>query len=101
MTTQSPEDRLAAAFAADLPPARDPAFTLAVMEAVARRRLWLSLFALVPTVLMSGVLLWALTPYLEPITEGFGEGLWPALPALTVAAFLALFSWPLLFPQRD
>ena len=33
-----PDDHLAALFAQDLPAARDPAFSVAVLEAAARRR---------------------------------------------------------------
>ena len=98
MTTLSPEDRLSRAFALDEPPARDLGFTVSVMERVARRQLRDSVLMLIPPALVAAILLWAVVPLLQPLAESVSTGLWPALPALVVAAFLALASWPFLAP---
>jgi len=66
------ETKLAAAWAADLPPAHDPNFTLAVMERVERRRMWRQLLDLAPLVVVAGVLAWALAPTIETL---FAAGL--------------------------
>jgi hypothetical protein len=95
------DERLQAAFAADVPPARDLAFTVAVMEQVARRRFWLSLAMMVPPAGAAAVVLWAAAPTLQPLTDTLALDLLPALPALTVAAFLALISWRTLQPRKD
>lgn len=94
------EDRLARAFALDDPPARDVAFRLEVMERVARRQFRESVLMLIPPALAAAVLLWALAPVLQPLAEGLSIGLWPALPAIAVAAFVAIASWPLLAPNE-
>jgi len=49
------ETKLAAAWAAEAPPAHDPNFTLAVMERVERRRMWRQLLDLAPLVVVAGV----------------------------------------------
>lgn len=87
------EARLKAAFAFDEPPARDYAFTAAVMEEVARRRLWISLLMLVPPALTAGVVLWATAPHLEPLAASLLGGLQPAISVLAAAAVLGVFSW--------
>ncbi len=98
MTTLSPEDRLSRAFALDEPPARDVSFTVAVMERVARRQLRDSILMLIPPALVAAILLWAAVPVLQPLAESVSTGLWPALPAIVVAAFLGLVSWRFLAP---
>jgi hypothetical protein len=98
MTTLSPEDRLSRAFALDEPPARDLGFTVAVMEQVARRQLRDSILMLIPPALVAAILLWAAVPVLQPLVESVSTGLWPALPAIVVAAFLGLVSWRFLAP---
>lgn len=59
------EDRLAALWAAGEPPARDPLFTLAVMEAVARRRLRRNLVQAAAVALAAAAVLWASAPVVE------------------------------------
>ena len=92
------EDRLARAFAFDEPPARDVSFKLAVMERVAREQFRESILMLIPPVLVAMVLLWALVPVVQPLAESLSAGLWPAVPAIVVAAFLALVSWQFVAP---
>jgi hypothetical protein len=98
MSTLSPEDRLARAFAVDLPPARDFAFSLAVMEKVARKRLLNSVMLLACVALLAALVLWAVAPAFEPLFESVAEGVWPVIPAALLAGFLALISWQVLTP---
>lgn len=96
----TPEERLKAAFAADEPPARDYAFTVGVMQAVARRRLIVSLVMLLAPAIAAAAVLWGIAPQLEPLAETAAQGLQPAVGAVTVAVFLALAGWRLLKPLR-
>lgn len=83
--------RLKALFAEDEPPARDPAFSAAVMEAVARRRFVLDVAWLSGATLIGGAVLWALWPVLDPWLAHVGPQLGPAAAAVTLAVvtFLA------------
>ena len=92
--------RLRAAFAFDEPPARDLSFDAAVMERVARRRLWLSLMLLVPPVVAAAAVLWALGPVLSPVLEALGEGLAPAAGIMVTIAAVTLFSVRNLAPRK-
>jgi hypothetical protein len=73
-------------FAAAEPPARDPAFTLAVMEKVQRRRFWIEVLTFAPVAVAVCVIMWAVAPMLTdlavqwmgPIAQG------AILPALAV-----------------
>lgn len=64
----TPEQKLAALFAADAPPARDYAFEADVAERIARRRAWLTVVALAPWALIAGIVLWALQPVLSGLS---------------------------------
>jgi drug/metabolite transporter (DMT)-like permease len=64
----TPEQKLAALFAAEAPPRRDYAFQIAVAERIARRRAWLTVAALLPWMVVSGIVLWALHPVLETVS---------------------------------
>ena len=86
------DERLAAAFALDEPPARDLGFNTAVMERVARRRLQRSLLMLAPTLLAACAVLWALGPLLVPVAEQLGQGLAPAAGIVVMVAALTVFS---------
>jgi hypothetical protein len=61
---ESPDaDRLLAGlWVQDEPPARDPAFVIAAMERIERRRLLEGVLALVPVALGASLLLWAFAP---------------------------------------
>lgn len=88
----SPDDRLKALFAQDEPPARDPAFSAAVMERLARRR-WLHELAFLGSMSVAGALgLWASWPVLEPALTVLSGRLAPAAVALalTVSALAIL-----------
>lgn len=77
--------------AVDAPPARDPAFSLAVMERVQRRRFWSEIAMAVPAAVAFCVILWAIAPMLTdmavrwvgPLSQGV------ILPVLAVIATLA------------
>jgi len=96
----TPDQRLKAAFAFDEPPARDYRFTAEVMQAVARRRLILSLVMLLPPTIAAMAVLWAVAPQFEPLFETGIQALRPAAAIVTVAAFLAAISWRVLRPLR-
>lgn len=61
----TPEQKLAAVFAAEAPARRDYAFEVEVAERIARRRAWLTVAALLPWAVVAGLVLWALHPVLE------------------------------------
>ncbi len=65
----TPEQKLAALFAAETPPRRDYAFEALVAERVARRRAWLAVVAMMPWLMVSGIVLWALSPLLETLAQ--------------------------------
>lgn len=79
--------------AVDEPPARDVAFTLAVMERVERRRFWTEVAMMAPAVLAACLVLWALAPALTELAVRligpFGQN--ALLPILAlVLSFAAL-----------
>ena len=89
------DDRLKALFAYDEPPARDPAFSSAVMEKVMRRRFLADVAALSGVSALSGTALWALWPSLQPVVVAVAQGLAPAVvaAALALAAGVVLSGW--------
>ena len=66
---KDPEQLLAALWAVDEAPTRDPAFVFAVMEVVARRRFRLGVLALVPAAAAASAGLWALGPVIHAALE--------------------------------
>jgi hypothetical protein len=94
------DDRLAALFAADLPPARDPVFQAQVLERVARRRFQDEFVMLSGLCGLGAVLLWAIWPVVAPAIEAVSRSLAPGLIWLVVAAsILALTSGRALAPR--
>lgn len=88
-----PDDHLAALFAQDLPPARDPAFSAAVLEALARRRFRRELAVIALASLAAAAALTVLWPVLQPALRALAEGLAPAGLAIAGAAlFVVLVS---------
>jgi hypothetical protein len=63
------ERRLAEAFAVDMPPATDHAFTFAVLERIERRRAWTDVMEMVPYIIAAATLLWILAPFIEDLVE--------------------------------
>ena len=80
-----PDDHLAALFAQDLPPARDPAFSAAVLEAVARRRFQRELAFVAAVSLTGAAALAVLWPVLQPALHLLARDLGPTALALAAA----------------
>ncbi|MDP3800802.1 MAG: hypothetical protein U1C74_24515 [Phenylobacterium sp.] len=86
----TPEQKLSALFAAEAPPARDYAFQVRIAQAIALRRAWMTVAALVPWGVASVAVLWALIPVVGPMTESLGPALEPAAAMLAGAAVTAV-----------
>jgi hypothetical protein len=86
----TPEQKLSALFAAEAPPARDYAFQARMAQAIALRRAWMTVAALVPWAVAAAVLLWALIPVAAPMADSLGAALQPAAAMLAVAAVTAV-----------
>jgi hypothetical protein len=86
----TPEDKLAALFAAEAPPARDHIFQAAVAERIARRRAWATVGAMTPWAVAAASALWGLRPVIEPLSASLGEALAPAGAMLVMAAMTAV-----------
>lgn len=94
------DDRLAALFAAELPPARDLDFQAEVLAALARRRFAADMLLLCTVTSLAGAGLWLVWPAISPVLEALGQGLAPGLAAVIVAAsILALTSGRILSPR--
>lgn len=90
----TPEQKLAALFAAEAPPRRDYAFEADVAERVARRRAWLTVVAMLPWLTVAGIVLWALAPILMRLSGEVAPMLSPVamvLGLITVAGGGALW----------
>jgi len=83
MTTA--DDRLKALFAADEPPARDPAFSTAVTERLVRRRCLQDLAFLGGLSALGAVVLWAVWPLLQPVLVTLSRDLAPDAVVLAAA----------------
>jgi hypothetical protein len=84
------DDRLRALFAEDEPPARDPAFSAAVIEAIVRRRFLVDLGMLTGLSGVGGAALWALWPVVQPLLVNTSQSLFPVAGLLAVAAAAVL-----------
>ena len=84
------DDRLKALFAGDEPPARDPAFSAAVMAEVIRRRFVVDMALLATAATAGGFLLWALWPSLQPLVTTVAPALAPVGACLTLAVAAVL-----------
>lgn len=85
----TPEQKLAALFAAEAPPARDYGFEARMAQAIALRRAWMTVAALVPWAVAAVAVLWALIPVVGPMSESLGTALQPAAAMLAGAAVTA------------
>ena len=82
--------RLKALFAADEPPARDPAFQAAVMEAVAQRKFVADVTLLSAAAgALAGALWWS-WPVVQPMLAPLGEVALPVAAGLTLAGLVLL-----------
>jgi hypothetical protein len=86
----TPEQKLAALFAAEAPPARDHAFQARMAQAIALRRAWMTVAALVPWAVAAVAVLWALIPVVGPMSDSLGTALQPAAAMLAGAAVTAV-----------
>lgn len=86
----TPEQKMAALFAADVPPARDLAFTVETARRIALRRAWIRVVAMAPMAIAAAALLWALQPLLAPLGSDLGQALVPSMSVIGVAAVTAL-----------
>jgi hypothetical protein len=104
----TPEQKLSALFAAEAPAARDYAFQARMAQAIALRRAWMTVAALVPWLVAAVAVLWALIPVVGPMSESLGSALQPAATMLAGAAVTAVaalwmsrrFSGPIRVPFR-
>lgn len=85
----TPEQKLSALFAAEAPPARDYGFQARMAQAIALRRAWMTVAALVPWVVAAVAILWALIPVVGPMSDSLGPALQPAVAMLAGAAVIA------------
>lgn len=92
MSELNPEQKLAALFAGQAAPARDPVFCAEVMERVARRRAWARVGAAAPWAGAAGLLGWALQPVLTPAVEGLAQSLVAPAAILSGTAILVTAS---------
>jgi len=79
------DDRLKALFAQDEPAARDPAFSAAVIERMARRRCLQDMGLLAGMSAVGGMALWGFWPLIHPALGQLSGQLAPAAIALVVA----------------
>jgi hypothetical protein len=86
------EQKLAALFAEQAPPARDPVFCADLMQRVARRRAWARVGAAAPWAGVAGLLTWALQPVLGPSVATLANSLVLSAATLGGTAVLLLVS---------
>src|SRR3569623_3735534 len=82
------EQTLDAFFADDGLPARDQAFTLAVMRRAAKKRLRAELLSLAGICLLAALVLWGLAPGLQPLLGWSARLIEAAGPALGIISLL-------------
>lgn len=78
--------RIRSLFAEDVPPARDPAFSAAVMTDLARRRFIADIALLGAATVAGGFGLWAAWPHLAEVISLLSRGLAPVAAALALGA---------------
>jgi hypothetical protein len=98
MADLTPDQKLAALFAEQAPPARDPVFCAAVMQRVARRRAWARGGAAAPWAGGAGLTAWALQPVLGPSVATLAESL--VLPAAIMGGTAVLVLSSLMAARR-
>ena len=79
------DDRLAALWALDEPPARDPAFVPAVLDRLERRGFRTKVVRLVPLFVATIVVCWVIAPSIDALLQSDGAAL-----VIAAAAGLAL-----------
>lgn len=86
------DDHLKALFASDEPPARDPAFSTAVMEKVMRQRFREEVAMLSGVTVIGAGALWLVWPTLQAGLVAVSQGLAPAAGAIVLAACATLIA---------
>ena len=84
----TPEDKLAALFAAQKPRTPDLAFQAAVAQRIAARRAWAAVAAAVPLGAAGGALAWLLAPLVEAAGEAAAAAITPTAGVVVVAALI-------------
>jgi hypothetical protein len=92
------DDRLAALWALDEPPARDSAFVLAVLDRLARRRFRTKVVRLVPLFIATIVVCWAIAPSIDGLLQSDGAVL--VIAAAFGLALAARYASGQLAPMR-
>jgi hypothetical protein len=88
------ERLLAELWADDEPPMRDTAFSLAVMEAVAKRRFRRGLANLAAVTVAMGAVVWALAPSADAMSRALAQApVGDLLGPVAAAVFLAWSIW--------
>ncbi|CAN5409065.1 hypothetical protein BH10PSE1_BH10PSE1_22200 [soil metagenome] len=82
----TPEQKMAALFAADEAPASDVAFVAEVAGRIAFRRAVATVLAMVPWVIATTAILWVLAPVAVPLVSGLETALSPVLGGVALAA---------------
>ncbi len=96
----SPDERLAALFAAEQPPARDPAFQAGVLAAMARQRFVADMLLMATVAILATVALWLIWPAVAPTLITLGQAFAPGLAALIAAgSILAVTTGRILSPR--
>lgn len=98
MAELTPDQKLAALFADQAPPARDAVFSAEVMQRVARRRAWARVGAAAPWAAVAGLLAWALQPVLGPSVADLADSL--VLPAAILGGTAILLAVSLMGARR-
>lgn len=84
----SPDERLAAFFATDLPPSRDPRFQAEVRHALARRRFATDMMVLSTACAIGATAFWLVGPLLAPIVVDLTRALSPGLVIVVLGAWI-------------
>jgi hypothetical protein len=79
------DSRLASLWALDQPPSEDPAFVLATLDRLARRRFRMKVARLIPPLIATMAVCWAIAPSVEGLLQSDGVAV-----VLTAAVGLAL-----------
>jgi hypothetical protein len=82
----TPEQKLAALFAAETAPAIDIAFVAEVSGRIAFRRAVATVLAMIPWAIAATAILWALAPVAVPLVGGLEAALSPILGGVALAA---------------
>lgn len=80
----TPDQKLAALFAAEAPPVRDYAFQVRLAERIAARRACMTVLAVAPWVIAVSALLWGLSPVVAPFAVSMAAAIQPTAVVLAI-----------------